>query len=178
MSAFHLSPPILPHPPKNHKYRFFMDCDLICLCISVPPQGEPSLFIEPQKVPRDGSRIRHFSTPWNPNCAVFPRHGSRILQKFHAMESTFAPVAFRSPRDKPPPAKSSTQWKPLSAFFHTLEPCFGKFSTPWNPVSPVFPRNGRRFSTRGNPPVCKKSKHQPMSMRRDGSVSSVSTSSL
>ena len=44
-------------------------------------------------------------------------------------------------------AKFSTQWKPLSAFFHTMEAFFGKFSTPWNPVSPVFPHNGSMFST-------------------------------
>ena len=49
-----------------------------------------------KKVPRHGSRIRRFSTAWNPNLPVFPRHGSQILQNFHAMEPTFVPVVLPS----------------------------------------------------------------------------------
>ncbi len=60
------------------------------------------------------------STAWNPNCAVFPRHGSHFLKKFHAMEPTFAPIV-RVPR------RTSRRAFPAPRCFHTMEPTFARF---------------------------------------------------
>ena len=45
-------------------------------------------------------------------------------------------------------AKFSTPWNPLSPVFHGMEPEFRCFSTAWNPLSEKVPRHGTRFCPR------------------------------
>ena len=80
--------------------------------------------------------FRKSSTSWNPLL-------SPLIYALCSTRRRSNPPRLISRRS----AVISTPWKPLSAFFHTMEASFRKTSTPWKSVLPFFHSNGSMFPT-------------------------------
>jgi hypothetical protein len=106
--------------------------------------------VKEKNASRKVRQVREVSTPWKPNSAGFPRHGTHFRKNFHGMEPTFVPVGAEG-------ENGSREVRKVREVFHAMEACFGTFPRHGTLFRKIFhtmehgfagfPHNGSMFST-------------------------------